>query len=408
MPDHRMPMPTPRLLLTAIALLPLMLIFPACASQTTAAFDPLGEYCVELQPGDLGLSQLGPGQAWPDFSIGWQHREELGEACQNSLDYLAHPSSKEYFPYGTITHDLMRRSVTRFQELLETSDSAESFLAGLTQEFQVWMARGRQNSGDVLFTGYGTPIYNGSLTQTARFPFPLYALPDDLVKDKKGNILGRRTQGNQMVPYFTHGELRQNTHLRGQEIVWLETEYDCYNAMVQGSAIINLAGGKRIEIGYAGNNGHDYASIGAYLIDSGKLRKSELSATRLRQYFTDHPAAVSEVFPKNPRFIFFQKFEGGPYGCLGQPVTAMHSLATDKDIFPRAAVVYCEVRLPDFDDNGKQIMRPTRFFALDQDRGGAILSAGRCDVFMGLGEEAMRRAGHVLSRGRMYYLFLKN
>jgi len=406
-----MPSPFSKLFATAnrgllFALLAIMGL-AACSSPQTKDFDPLADYSIELQPGELGLSKLELSQPWPDFSIGWQHRESLTESCQNSLDYLAHPSSQEFFPYGPISHDLMRRSITRFQELLDTSDSAESFLDGITDEFEVWMARGRQNTGEVLFTGYGTPIYNGSRTKTAKFQYPLYALPDDLAKDKNGDILGRRTHDNRTVPYYTHGELRENGHLTGQEIVWLETEYDCYLAMVQGSAIIKLPDGKQIEIGYAGNNGHEYKSVGMHLIDSGKLRKSELSATRLRQYFADNPKAADEVLAHNPRFIFFQKYEGGPFGCLGQPVTALHSLATDKDVFPRAAVVFCEVRLPDFDENGKQIMRPMRFFALDQDRGGAIRSAGRCDIFLGLGEEAMRRAGHVLSRGRMYYLFLK-
>ncbi|MHC4380612.1 MAG: 3D domain-containing protein, partial [Planctomycetota bacterium] len=121
----------------------------------------------------------------------------------------------------------------------------------------------------------------------------------------------------------------------------------------------------------------------------------------------DNPAEAERVLPMNPRYVFFRESSGGPFGCLGQPVTAMHSIATDKDIFPRAALVCVEVRLPDFDTEGDLVQRPVRFFALDQDRGGAIRSAGRCDVYMGLGDAAMAKAGHVSSRGRMYYLFLK-
>jgi len=116
---------------------------------------------------------------------------------------------------------------------------------------------------------------------------------------------------------------------------------------------------------------------------------------------------IDRVLPMNPSFVFFQETPGGPYGCLGQPVTEMRSVATDKDVFPRAGLMFIEVRLPDFAAHGGLVQRPERFFAFDQDRGGAIRSAGRCDIWMGLGEDAMERAGHVLSRGRMYYLFLK-
>jgi membrane-bound lytic murein transglycosylase A len=46
-------------------------------------------------------------------------------------------------------------------------------------------------------------------------------------------------------------------------------------------------------------------------------------------------------------------------------------------------------------------------FALDQDTGGAIRAAGRCDVYMGQGEMAGELAGQTYQEGRLYYLFLK-
>ncbi len=46
-------------------------------------------------------------------------------------------------------------------------------------------------------------------------------------------------------------------------------------------------------------------------------------------------------------------------------------------------------------------------FACDQDRGGAIRAAGRCDIFRGTGDEAGKMAGHTFAEGRLYYIFLK-
>lgn len=400
---------TPRVL----RLLPLALasaFVVACAAPQPAAEGP-SPYDYALSDGEIGIVPLPPGEAWPDFSIGWQMREELIGAASRSLVYLSKPSSKTFFPYGEgdeITHDLMVASLTRFQQVLETSATSEEFLQHLNQEFEVWVARGRSNTGDVFFTGYGTPILDGSMTRTGPYQYPLYAKPDDLEKDPKtGEILGRRQADGTFTRYWSAAEMQSNGVLVGKELVWLTNPFDAYTAQVQGSAVIRLADGTRFEVGYAGKNGHEYRSIGLILVEEGKIPKSRLSLQALRDYFAQNPAEAERVLPMNPSFVFFQESSGGPYGCLGQPVTALHSIATDKDVFPRAALAYVEARLPDFGTNGQLVQRPHRFFALDQDRGGAIRSAGRCDVYMGLGDDAMARAGQVASRGRMFYLFLK-
>ena len=54
--------------------------------------------------------------------------------------------------------------------------------------------------------------------------------------------------------------------------------------------------------------------------------------------------------------------------------------------------------------------RPERFrqLMLDQDTGGAIRTAGRADVYVGIGPAAERRAGATRSEGQLYYLFLRD
>jgi membrane-bound lytic murein transglycosylase A len=47
-------------------------------------------------------------------------------------------------------------------------------------------------------------------------------------------------------------------------------------------------------------------------------------------------------------------------------------------------------------------------FALDQDTGGAIRAAGRCDVYMGVGDQAGELAGKTYREGQLYYLFIKH
>jgi len=385
-----------------------LLVFTACQSPPKQVDPSLDDFAIALSPGEFGLSRLDPTQV-PDFSVGWYERDDLAESTLNSLSYLAAPSSHEFFPHGPVTHEHMQASLERFLKLLETSSSAEEFGSSVHEEFEVWMARGRENTGEVLFTGYCTPILKGSRTRGGEFLYPLYSLPNNLVKGvDRNNTSMRKNLAGDLVPYWSAHEIESQKLLKGQELLWLNNPFDAYIARIQGSALIEFQDGSRMEVGYAGTNGHDYKSIGGVLVQEGKIQKGELSLTRLRDYFERHPQEADRVLNQNPRYTFFMASEGGPYGCLGRPVLAKRSIATDKDVFPRAGIVFCEVRLPDYDENKKLIQRPMRFFALDQDRGGAIRSAGRCDVFLGVGPEAVNRAGHVLSVGRMYYLLLRD
>jgi membrane-bound lytic murein transglycosylase A len=45
-------------------------------------------------------------------------------------------------------------------------------------------------------------------------------------------------------------------------------------------------------------------------------------------------------------------------------------------------------------------------FLFDQDTGGAIRTAGRADIYLGIGPEAEELAGRTRVEGQLYYLFL--
>jgi membrane-bound lytic murein transglycosylase A len=77
----------------------------------------------------------------------------------------------------------------------------------------------------------------------------------------------------------------------------------------------------------------------------------------------------------------------------------MHSLATDKSVFPRAGAAFAVTALP---RKGSASL-----FLMDQDTGGAIRSAGRSDIFFGSGPEMEDRAGYMYAEGRLYYVFVK-
>jgi len=51
--------------------------------------------------------------------------------------------------------------------------------------------------------------------------------------------------------------------------------------------------------------------------------------------------------------------------------------------------------------------RPLNAIFLDQDTGGGIRTAGRADIYVGVGDEAGSVAGRTASEGQLYYLMLR-
>ncbi len=366
------------------------------------------DYARPLPPGATALRRLSRDQ-YPDFSDDFADREGLVDAVQRSLDFLAKPSSVTHFPVDQVTHVNVKESLEHFAQLLETSPSPEQLAATIRRDFDVYISVGCDDRGTVLFTGYCQPIYEASLTRTGAFQYPLYKLPPDLVKASDGSCAGRRLSDGSITPgYYGRREIEEENHLDGLELVYLKDRLEAYIVHVQGSAKLRLTDGTEMSVGYAGKTQHQYQSLGEALIKAGKLPSGKRSLQGIKDYFRKNPSDLARFLYVNDRYIFFTHNEGGPYGSLGQPVTARRSIATDKSIFPRGSLCFIDTKVPALSSSGRIGQRPLRSFMLDQDTGGAIRSAGRCDIFLGTGDLAERVAGFTYSEGQLYYLFLKN
>jgi len=356
------------------------------------------DYSKQLAPGQFALRKIDPSQ-YPNFGDAWYKAKGTGlrRAVQYSIAYLNKPSSQKYYPLGPITHERALTSLQVFLQILDQANSPEAMDKLVRENFDVYMSVGCDDEGTVLFTGYYTPIFDGSLARTERFQYPLYKLPPGFQKDAEGNPIGGA--------YNTRQEIEQGNLLVGNEIVWLGDRFEAYVVTVQGSGFIRLEDGNMYEIGYAGHNGREYTPIGQTMIQDGKIPKNKLSLDALIRYFKEHPEDLDQYLYKNERYVFFQEAKGGPFGCLGQPVTDYHSVATDKDIFPRACLSFVDTRVPIVVGDP---LRPYRSFVCDQDRGAAIRAPGRCDLYMGVGDEAGKIAGFTYSEGKLFYLFAKD
>jgi len=392
----------------AAILVAALLCIPACVAPVRDK--PVKhDYTSQLAPGEHALELVTEPKELPNFAAGFRDKPSLLEAIDESIAYMNKPSSRQAFPMEGISHSQAHRSLELFREDLIRSLTPGDFADRLLRHFNVYRSVGFDRRGTVLYTGYCEPLINASRVRTERFRFPLYGLPDDLVKNGDGSIQGRRTATGVILPYYSRREIDEGGVLarKGLEIAWLDNPLDAYIVHVQGSASLRLPDGTIMKIGYAGQNGKNYSSLGQALIADGKLRSDEVSLDRIRDYFKANQSELLQYLFKNERYVFFTETDGGPYGSIGAAVTPFRTIATDKTIFPRASVTFLETALPKRSATGLIVQEPYKGFALDQDTGGAIRSAGRVDVFIGTGPDAEQLAGRVKTEGRLYYLFAK-
>ena len=395
----RSPRPLP--LILAVALL------VGCAQSRPPEEKP--DYGRPLPPGANALVRITDPAEIPDCRAAFSDRFGLVEALDRSIEYMTKPSSLGKFPRSEITHARTEASLKAFRDLLTTAGDPETFQAALVRDFDFYRSYGWDGRGSVFVTAYCTPIYDATREPTGPFRYPLYRLPDEIVKAEDGTPLGTRGSSGEIGRSPTRAEIEEGGLYtgRGLELAWLQSPVDAYVIHVQGSAKLRLPDGTIAHIGYAGKTEHPYVSVGRALVAEGRIPRGELSLARMREYFLSHPHEVAGWLRRNPSYVFFQDYPPGmPHGSLGFPVTPYRTIATDKSLFPRASVVFMDVAVPAASAQGVGL-RPFRSFVLDQDTGGAIRAAGRADIYFGVGPEAERLAGRQSSVGRMIYLFLK-
>lgn len=394
--------------LSHLSLLALMFASVLCLTACkTAVVEP--DYARPLGPGESALRKLSPGE-WPNVQAAFHARPgDLTAALRRSYQWFGAESTKQHFPSPGIgvSHEHARASALAFWDAAATSSNPQAFEQRIREDFDCYTSVGWNGQGIVLFTGYYSPVFQASRTQGGEYQYPLYKLPADVVKEPgTGKVLGRRL-GDKVVPMPTRADIEKSADkagLKGQELVWMKDRFEAYLAHVQGSAKLILPDQSVMYVGYAGTNGRDYKSVGLELVKDGKLTMNTLSVMSMWKFFRANPGQVDSYINRNDRFVFFQEYTQSqwPSGSLGFPVTAMRTLATDKEVYPRGGVVMVSTTIPS--NTGV-----TQFdhFLLDQDTGGAIRAAGRADIYMGTGPEAEAMAGRQYAEGRLYYFFLK-
>lgn len=344
----------------------------------------------------------------------------LEHSIYKSISYLKRVPSDRSFMFGkdSFTADRLIRSLQYFLTYIKAKPSKHDLNKLIRSNFLVYRSIGNNGSGKVLFTGYYEPILDGSLRQSDEFRFPVYARPDDLAvidlslfspKFSGKKIIGRCVK-NSVVPYYERREIDHQGCLEGkaEPIAWVKDQVDLFFLQIQGSGKIYLNNGKTINVHYHTSNGRPYRSVGKYLIEKGKIPRSEMSMQKIRAYLRDNPEELDTILHYNHSYVFFKIENDGPLGCLDVKLTPGRSIALDRKIFPKAALAFIETKKPLIDGAGKiHLWKDYNRFVLNQDTGGAILGPGRADIFFGNGIYAEIAAGHMQHSGNLYFLVLK-
>ena len=296
------------------------------------------------------------------------------------------------------------------------------WLEWIKNNFDFYEVYGGKSWGEVMSTGYYEPQVHGSHTKTKVFSQALYATPNNLIsinlnlfknnlaKDESSSILKGRIEKNNFVPFYTRKEIDSDGKLEdlNLEIAWLDP-IDAFFIQIQGSGGIEFDTGEKIRVGYDGQNGHSYFSLGKFLKHVIPIK--EMSMQTIRAYLnTLGPKTQQEIFNKNPSYVFFKKLDTNALTYAGMEVSDGRTIATDLNFFPKGALAFLDIEEPQFKNLTDSV--PSSWLSLprlvfDEDTGGAIRGGGRVDLYFGQGEDAAQKAGVMKQSGKLYYLVPK-
>jgi membrane-bound lytic murein transglycosylase A len=297
--------------------------------------------------------------------------------------------------------------------MTEPDDTARRFFE--THFFPAFLSPSTPG-GSGFLTGYYEPEVEASLVADARFRFPLYLPPADLVKvDDETRPEGldasfrfaQRDAAGRLGEYPDRGEIEAG-YLAGQglEIAWLDSPVDAFFIHIQGSARLRLADGRRLRVTYAAKTGHAFTAIGRILVETGELTLAEADMDGIRAWLAAHPTRLRALLDRNRSFIFFREAAVedeslGPVAAAKVPLTPMASIAVDRLLHTFGTPFFIDA--PTLSLAGT----PFRRLVISQDTGSAILGPARADIFVGSGEAAGREAGRVRHPGDFFLLLPK-
>ncbi len=233
-----------------------------------------------------------------------------------------------------------------------------------------------------IFTGYFEKDIDASFKKDSVYKHPIYAAPSDpaLLNLSRKQIESGALAGKNL------------------EIAYAKSAAELFFLHIQGSGILKLPDGKRVEVGFSGKNNKPYTGIGKPMLAQGLIQHG--TAKDIQDWLESHPVSARSIMNMNERYVFFTLKKGGPYGSLGVELTDMSSLAVDPNYIPLGTPMWLQTTMP----GSRQYF--TKLMAA-QDTGGDIIGGIRGDIFFGEGDWAENIAGKMKQQGSYFMLLPK-
>lgn len=334
---------------------------------------------------------------------------------------------KRVLTFGSIKINAKAYALS-LEKLLSFKEKSK-LLSYIKNNFNVAEVYGKKKWGEILLTSYYEPAYPARLRPTKKYSQPLYRLPKDLVeidlrsfsirdignfKTSRKKVSGRVVDAGlpfpKIVPHYSREEIDNKKKLKGKglELYYLDPIHSFF-LQIQGSGLLELPNKKIVRVGYAGQNGWKYESIGKHLFHV--IPREEMSLQRIEKYLRSlSKKNLYEFLKINPSYVFFRILKGRGLTTFGNEVVSGRTLAIDRSLFPLGAMGFLTFKRPyyaDPKDEAPTSFKETSRLILAQDTGGAIKSTGRADLFWGQGDEALRYAGPMRHSAKLWFLYPK-
>lgn len=346
-----------------------------------------------------------------DTLPGWQ-LDDPSPIIEGLKDCAHHIASVKPYKAGALglsSDDFAPVFAAAFDENPLNAREARHFFEMYFQPLHI--KSGENESGFV--TAYYEPELDVSSRRSARFCYPIYSRPDDLVALDDTNrppgldasfAFGRNTTAG-IVEYPDRRAIDQGfLDGCGLEIAWASSRVDVFFMHIQGSARLRFENGTVRRVTYAAKTGHLFTAIGRVLIEWGEQHPDRVTMRSLRQWLEEHPDRVDELLWQNRSYIFFREapvddVEKGPVAAAKVPLMAGRSLAVDRFIHTYATPFFIQA-----DKLTHLSGEPFRRLMLAQDTGSAIVGPARGDIFTGSGYLAGELAGSVKHEAAFFAL----
>jgi len=354
----------------------------ACLTPTACA--SLDQWSTLVTEGARPVSQL----------PGWQHETAAGLRDALHLQCAKTRSlDKQWLTLCEQLDSLTENSSPGYPTVVSGLSTDQQLKRWVRANFEAWPVISRHGANEGLLTGYYEPVITGSLTRTSETQAPLYAKPAGLTPAD---------------PRLTREQIEtaQAVQLLADPIAWIDDPVDAFFLQIQGSGRIQLPDGSIIRAAFAAHNGHPYHAIGRDLIKEKQIKRSDMSAQKIKDWLRANPQDGIALMRRNPRYVFFKLItqakntQQGPNGSMQVPLTRMRSVATDRRFLPSGSLLYLDSQLP---ANWQDRVG----LALAQDTGGAIKGEIRADLFTGTGQSAGALAGELKAPLKIWLLWPK-